>query len=483
MADHITKDRNATKRAFIEQIGKTRQLIMEEESAEAVKEAVEELKVRFKMLTEAHDAVLKTMNEEKDLDDAHEYYEEMRERYLEALSKAKNYRREKNNSKKSSLSSSDSTERSFISREEFQLMINLPKLTLEPFDGNPLQYHEFMATFDETVDRAPGSDMAKLLRLLNYTRGVAKEAIRKCVLLGGKEGYGKARDILENRFGNEYVITEAIVGEIRRGKQIRTAPELQQFADELDHGLTILEKMGRLHELDTQCAIVEVLGRLQPCVQDRWMKKALEDKRRNGSYPDFPAFVGFVSVVAQEDNDPVYGRHDSKDAEPRIYKCAQTFLTQSTSDNQQAFQVTDKEHWRTEPPCVMCGDRHRLWHCSQFKQKSPRDRLKIVSNNKLCHNCLRGNHSTGNCQKNSVCSVAGCGEKHSKFVHQPETNRNEDKSAKIMTKGNNRLATKTRHDLDGKEGCRTTALRVRQYRESRQESQEDTVEGVNSGRT
>jgi hypothetical protein len=56
----------------------------------------------------------------------------------------------------------------------------------------------------------------------------------------------------------------------------------------------------------------------------------------------------------------------------------------------------------------------------------PRDRLHLVKENKLCENCLLGNHSTSKCRKPTVCTIAGCGKKHTKFIHVNDHGENVD---------------------------------------------------------
>ena len=47
---------------------------------------------------------------------------------------------------------------------------------------------------------------------------------------------------------------------------------------------------------------------------------------------------------------------------------------------------------------------------------NPRDRLQVVINHKLCHNCLLPFHNTDNCGARSVCGVSGCGQKHTMYI-------------------------------------------------------------------
>ena len=71
----------------------------------------------------------------------------------------------------------------------------------------------------------------------------------------------------------------------------------------------------------------------------------------------------------------------------------------------------------TGQSCVVCGKDHRLFYCEDFKSLMPKDRLKVVKKHRLCFNCLLAGHGSKNCRKTSVCSVSGCGKKHTKFIH------------------------------------------------------------------
>ena len=74
-------------------------------------------------------------------------------------------------------------------------MMNVPKLTIDVFDGNPLQCQKIMSIFDETVGDKVSDDHAKLTRLLQYTTAPAKVAIENCALIPVSVGYKQACDI------------------------------------------------------------------------------------------------------------------------------------------------------------------------------------------------------------------------------------------------------------------------------------------------
>ena len=80
----------------------------------------------------------------------------------------------------SSISSTDS-----LSDKDSLMLMNLPKVELETFDGDPLKYHSFFAVFDENVDSLSQEGATKLTRLLQYTTLDANAAIHPCAICWG----------------------------------------------------------------------------------------------------------------------------------------------------------------------------------------------------------------------------------------------------------------------------------------------------------
>ena len=129
----------------------------------------------------------------------------------------------------------------------------------------------------------------------------------------------------------------------------------------------------------------------------------MEKKRKDNTYPGFKSLVDFLEAEAGEANDPVYGSMGQK-AEARTI----TNNKQSSSFSTQVVR---------QPPCILCRQDHKLFYCAEFKAMRIADRLQVVSENKLCHNCLMSNHITDECKNLYVCTISGCGKKHSKFLH------------------------------------------------------------------
>ena len=127
--------------------------------------------------------------------------------------------------------------------------------------------------FEESVDSQLVDDQQKLTRLLQYTGGVAKAAIKHCAVIKGSKGYQQARDILHTRFGDNQLINRKMIETLKEGKITHNATQMQKLADDLSMAKTTLESLNILSEVDNQYTILEILQRYPDSVQCKWHKK------------------------------------------------------------------------------------------------------------------------------------------------------------------------------------------------------------------
>ena len=57
-----------------------------------------------------------------------------------------------------------------------------PDVDIDLFSGDPLEYEYFRATFSDVVESKIADPKGRLIRLLKYTSGDAKELIKNCIL-------------------------------------------------------------------------------------------------------------------------------------------------------------------------------------------------------------------------------------------------------------------------------------------------------------
>ena len=431
MLEDDKKQRKARKSAFTRELNNARQHMAEGDRAE-VDGKIPSLKAKFAEFERAHNAYHEQLTEENDIDASDTYFEEVQNNYIEGLltlnkwlstSVGKEEVKPGGNVEQKVETLSDNSETS----TEFMTWVNLPQVEIPCFNGDPMTYHTFLSVFDERVHRTRLDATAKLTRLIQHTSEDARTAIEPCVLLG-EAGYEEARKILQQRFGNDFVISDNVIKNIKSGKPVKSPKDLQKFCDELTRGKAILTSMGRLNEIDTQSSIVDIVCRLQPYLRNRWKRQAMECKREKQRYPGFGDLVNFVMTEAEEATDPVYGslgqsnKHiDNKSHGQSFKSSGQSSTSLQTTTAPSLNHQASKSAATTKFPaavCVVCrGPRHRLFGCEQFKGLRPSDRLDLVRRHKLCENCLMDNHTTEQCRKPSVCTVPGCGLKHTKFIH------------------------------------------------------------------
>ncbi|XP_076032233.1 uncharacterized protein LOC143020014 [Oratosquilla oratoria] len=186
--------------------------------------------------------------------------------------------------------------------------------------------------------------------------------------------------------------------------------ELRQLGDDLTMAVATFGKLELYERFNTQGYILDILQRCQGFVRNKWKQKALSHKRETDTYPSLGQFAEFINVMADEACDPVYGlQSTSKGQNVRGTSC-------NVAASESKYPV---KLGRADSTCVVCGEGHRLFYCEEFKGMKPECRLEVVKRHKLYFNCLLGGHGASKCFKQSICSVPGCGLKHTKFIHVP----------------------------------------------------------------
>ena len=93
----------------------------------------------------------------------------------------------------------------------------LPKPELSKFDGNPLEFWNFIRSFESNIEKNASDESEKLSFLLQYCTGAARNAIKSCVSMDPAFGYQTARALLQDRFGHPFKIAVAHLNQITKG--------------------------------------------------------------------------------------------------------------------------------------------------------------------------------------------------------------------------------------------------------------------------
>ena len=79
-----------------------------------------------------------------------------------------------------------------------------PEIDIDVFGGNSLDFHYFMAVFDEAVEKKIENPCGKLTCLIKYTTGEVKEMVKSCIQLPPKEGSETAKQMMHKLYGDPH---------------------------------------------------------------------------------------------------------------------------------------------------------------------------------------------------------------------------------------------------------------------------------------
>ena len=294
----------------------------------------------------------------------------------------------------------------------FGKLLILPKIYIQPNDGDCMLYSSFISVFKSCVESVLDDDEDSLIHLKRLTTSHAASAILSC---NGSSGYKRALSILGQRFGYKHLIAHKIKANLCSTKPALTALELRNLADDAANAAYILTEANLYSELDTQHIISTVIQRVYVSYRLRWRTQAVQYKHDNDNYPKFSVFISFLNIIAEEVNDPIYGAYsDVSYAKPSLAINSSAVNARDTGKSQGDIRGKQSN-------CLLCHSMHPLYACSVFKKKSINQRLAFVAHHKLCCKCFSKRHATLNCPADVVCKK--CNLNHSTYIHVDDVNK------------------------------------------------------------
>ena len=287
-------------------------------------------------------------------------------------------------------------------RQQSMMMgaLQAPKIQLMEFHGDPMQYHAFVRSFEENVEKMLPDSGARLARLMHLCKGEAGRAIRCCNLMDPEQGYARARRLLERRFGDSHTITELWIKKLNEGGP---RVNLQEYADELLDCYESLKALGALQEMDAQRNLLAMITRLPMHLQNKWQDHVFDLRSRENRRPTLKDVVEFVDRAAAVVSDPVYGSASIRN------KRAEKPTTRA------AYVVT------ADVRCPICNEgEHGVSQCRRFIDMDPNERLDTALRKQICFMCLIPGHITRECTNSVKCQAKECGQRHATMLHEAD---------------------------------------------------------------
>ena len=168
-----------------------------------------------------------------------------------------------------------------------------PKVVLDVFSGEVLEYAYFKAAFREVVESTIQDQKGRLTRLIQFTSGEAKSLIKH--LHSNDNGYSKAIEILDAEYGDIHTVTNSYLKELRLWPAIRLN-DVQAFKNFHQFLLKCLayKEGAKLLELDSTEVIRSIIIKLHTSYHERWnhvANKIMLKKQRAATFQDLVQFM------------------------------------------------------------------------------------------------------------------------------------------------------------------------------------------------
>lgn len=274
--------------------------------------------------------------------------------------------------------------------------MKLPKLELQPFHGEYLDWTRFKDTFEAAVHN--NTHLGKVEKF-SYLQSLIKgEASRQCANLALTDAnYDIAWAQLHDRYQNPYKISEAILEQLFSYPTSNGTPKsIKGLLDAANRCMRSMEQIGLPMTNSTEVFYIHILSsKLDSVANDLW-RHTLKDK----SVPKLKEMCEFLECHAVALEDTI---KSSKPPQRRV----------------QDHHVTVHHNQETlhKGKCPLgCSHNHTVYSCKKLQAATVSERYELVKGLKLCFNCLKSGHRTNDCTSTWKCKK--CSKSHNTLLHR-----------------------------------------------------------------
>lgn len=291
---------------------------------------------------------------------------------------------------------------------EVKLPYKMPPIKIRPFSGNLDDWPEFKATCSLVLtERFP--EIQRLQSLKEALTGEPRELVKHVAPEFGS--YDIAWKILETRYDNKRSIVNASLKRFFDLPSLKqeTAEALNVMKNTTSNMLSVLKGFG----IDTthwDSIIVYILAcKLDPDGQGHWE----ESLKGTKSIPALKTFYEHLETRINILHNTGVLRSSSRLSTHKLIPVHSPKERVETAHSMLTLSPNFK--------CFLCDANHIIARCKKLLDANQPDRVKLIDEKKLCHNCLN-RHLTVDCPYTANCKH--CVEHHHSLLHNKESTAN-----------------------------------------------------------
>ena len=290
--------------------------------------------------------------------------------------------------------------------------INLPKITIERFDGDVKKWPLFLADFTSAVDGAGFSNAHKMA----YLRSFLTEKVRNGIaqFMFDPHLYPQAMDELKRQYGHPYVIALAHIKTMLDLEAVKdNATALAEFANVLNGSVGALSAGEYRQELYSSGILAQLSAKIPIRLQQQWSSEIYVMQPRPPTILDFCSWLN-IKVRSEHFRNPFSATSSipRADSQPGGRKPQQSGRGGTVFETAMPTPVASQEN-----ECLVCEGAHSLNWCKKFEDMSVERRMELVREKRLCICCLKSGHGIKKCFSQNTCRVTGCQSKHNTKLH------------------------------------------------------------------
>ena len=382
-----------------------------------------------------------------DTETVEKYMRKNRKKYLTYMNKLeKQILEAENDSEKESSESEDEEEDGYQSDSENnntakllsailknQNVSKLPSNEPSIFNGeNITEYNTFMLSFERLIEEHCLSDKDKYYYLLRYTAGDANQLVSSCHNVDASKAFDDAKNLLKDRFGNEYVIAQKYLDRLYNWPVIKSEDSvgLNKFASYITTCCNMMKNMSALNQLNSLRDIKEIMMKL-PYDMRKSFRSIVDRNVCQNKVIDFKLFVDFVNTQSRMQNLPMIGQISDR----------QHKTERHVSTSKHATFFTKKEN--NDLYCHCCKkNNHCLNDCIFFLKKTVAERENFIKTKGLCFGCLNTGHRYKDCETKMKCTK--CDRMHPSCLHRMKSTSDDVRRSTNNDASNKEINMKTR---------------------------------------
>lgn len=286
--------------------------------------------------------------------------------------------------------------------------VKLPRITIDPFDGNYSKWADFKDIFESSINSNPSlCNSTKLQYLQTFLKGEALKVIKRGSERLKPENYNSIWAALTKRYEHRRSLANSYFQLLFNQKTIikETSSDLKNLHDTTYDALSSLENLGLKTENWGDLLVFLVNSKLPLHTKELWEEKIGE----NDQLPEFDSFMKFIETRFRT----LEGIESTKSQSQEVG--ARNFMHKKTTLHTESNVKKPNTEQTRNQKCKCCQkDSHYLFKCEKFKQLNTDAKVKVVKQNNHCYNCL-GFHRVETCTSTSRCQK--CNKKHHTMLH------------------------------------------------------------------